>query len=76
MVFGGMGLLKNKNATCYPGFEDELHGAVITGEDVEVAENIITGKGVGVALKFALQIVDHFKGKEEADSLAKKMLLE
>ena len=53
MVFGGLGLLNNKKATCYPGFEEELHGAVITGNDVEQAGNIITGKGAGVAIEFA-----------------------
>ncbi|MDX8341290.1 DJ-1 family glyoxalase III [Draconibacterium sp. IB214405] len=75
MVFGNLGLLKEKQATCYPGFEDELHGAIITGEAVEKAENIITGKGAGVAIKFALKIVEKFKGKEIADDLAKKMIV-
>jgi 4-methyl-5(b-hydroxyethyl)-thiazole monophosphate biosynthesis len=75
MVFGALGILKNKNATCYPGFEEELHGAIITGEDVEVAEHIITGKGAGVALKFALKIVAEFKGEEYANDLASKMIV-
>ena len=76
MVFGNLGLLKEKQATCYPGFEDELHGAVITGEAVEEAENIITGKGAGVAIKFALKIVEKFKGKEVADELGAKMIVQ
>ncbi|WP_297093837.1 DJ-1 family glyoxalase III [uncultured Draconibacterium sp.] len=76
MVFGNLGLLKEKQATCYPGFEDELHGAIITGEAVEEAENIITGKGAGVAIKFALKIVEKFKGKEFADELGAKMIVQ
>ena len=76
MVFGNLGLLKEKQATCYPGFEDELHGAIITGEAVEEAENIITGKGAGVAIKFALKIVEKFKGKEVADELGAKMIVQ
>ncbi|WP_321343178.1 DJ-1 family glyoxalase III [uncultured Draconibacterium sp.] len=76
MVFGNLGLLKEKQATCYPGFEDELHGAIITGEAVEEAENIITGKGAGVAIKFALKIVEKFKGKEIADELGAKMIVQ
>ena len=75
MVFGNLGLLKEKQATCYPGFEDELHGAIITGADVEEAGNIITGKGAGVAIQFALKIVEKFKGIKEARELAKKMIL-
>lgn len=74
MVFGNLGLLKEKRATCYPGFEEELHGAIITGEAVEQTENIITGKGAGVAIKFALKIVELFNGKEVADELAVKMI--
>ena len=76
MVFGNLGLLKEKQATCYPGFEDELHGAVITGEAVEEADNIITGKGAGVAIKFALKIVEKLKGKYVADELGAKMIVQ
>ena len=75
MVIGNLGILKDKNATCYPGFEDELHGAVITGNDVELAGNVVTGKGAGVAIKFALKIVEMIRGKKEADELAKKMIV-
>lgn len=74
MVLGNLGLLRNKNATCYPGFEDELHGAMITGNDVELADTIVTGKGAGVAGKFGLKIVEMLKGKQAADELAKKMV--
>ncbi|MCE4564652.1 DJ-1/PfpI family protein [Maribellus sp. CM-23] len=75
MVFGNLGLLNNKKATCYPGFEEELHGAIITGNDVEQTGNIITGKGAGVAIEFALKIVETLKGKELADELKKKMIV-
>ena len=75
MVFGNLGLLKEKQATCYPGFEDELHGAIITGNAVEQCGTIVTGKGAGVAIDFALKIVEMFKGKEVADDLAKKMIV-
>jgi 4-methyl-5(b-hydroxyethyl)-thiazole monophosphate biosynthesis len=74
MVLGSLGILENKNATCFPGFEDELKGAKVTGNEVEVDGKIITGKGAGVAIKFALQIVEFFNGKETADKLAKRMI--
>lgn len=75
MVLGNLGLLKGKNATCYPGFEDELHGAIITGNNVEAVDNIITGKGAGVAIDFALKIVEVHKGREAAKQLAEKMIV-
>lgn len=75
MVFGNLELLNGKNATCFPGFESELKGANVTGNPVEVADNIITGKGAGVAIQFALKIVEHFKGKNAADELGNRMVV-
>lgn len=74
IVFGNLGILKNENATCYPGFENQLHGAIVTGEEIEVSNKIVTGKGVGVAIKFSLKIVELFKGNKMAEELAKKMI--
>ena len=74
LVFGSLGILKNINATCYPGFENQLHGAIVTGENIEVAGHIITAKGAGVAIDFALKIVEILKGKELANKLAQKMI--
>lgn len=75
MIFGNLGILKDKKATCYPGFEEELLGAEVTGKDVQRTGTIVTGKGAGVAIDFALKIVKMLKGKEFADELAKKMIV-
>lgn len=75
LVFGNLGILKNKKATCYPGYENQLHGAIATGENIEVSENIITGKGAGVAIDFALKIVEILKNEKFADELGKKMIV-
>ncbi len=75
MVFGSLGILKNKPATCFPGFENQLTGAHVTGAEVEVSGNVITGKGPGVAIKFALEIVTKLKGKSLAAQLAGDMIL-
>lgn len=74
MVFGNLGILKNKKATCYPGFENQLHGAIVTNENIELSDNIITGKGAGVAIDFALKITEILKGKTIAEKLAEKMI--
>lgn len=57
MILGKKGLLNGKNATCYPGFEGYLKGAVI-GKGVCVDGNIITANGAGAALPFAYAILD------------------
>ncbi len=76
IVLGDMGILKNKTATCYPGYEDRLTGANTTGASVEQDNNIITGRGAGVAIQFALKIVEFFKDKQQAENLAEKMVME
>lgn len=61
MVFGTMGLLKGKKATCYPGFEKYLEGCEYTGALTERCGNIITGKGAGAAMLFGAETADYFK---------------
>lgn len=56
-VLGIHQLLRGRRATCYPGFEDKLIGATVTGESVTVDGNIITGKGMGVSGEFAIALL-------------------
>lgn len=56
-VLGHKGLLKGKNAICFPGFEAELTGAVISENPVCRDGNIITAKGMGVAVELGLEMV-------------------
>jgi len=76
LVFGSTGILKGKNATCYPGVESRLTGANYTGNEVEVDGNIITGKGPGLALKFSLLLAEKLVGREKADEVKKAMLVD
>jgi protein deglycase len=69
-VLGSNGILKGKKATCYPGYEDKLIGATATGNKTEVDENIITGKGMGASIEFALCIIEKLKDKETAVKIA------
>lgn len=72
-VLGKWGLLDGKNAICYPGFESELRGATISAEPVCADGNILTGKGAGVALEFALALAGMLRGKETAESVRKEI---
>ncbi|MBE6607429.1 MAG: DJ-1/PfpI family protein [Ruminococcaceae bacterium] len=72
MILGRLGLLADKNAVCYPGFEGELIGAKIPKRaKVAVSENIITAAGMGVATEFGLAIVEKLRSKEAAVKIAK-----
>lgn len=68
-VFGDMGLLKGKKATCYPGCEEGLVGADYVAERVVVDGNITTSRGVGTAIPFALSLIEQLFGKEKSNEI-------
>lgn len=74
-IFGEMGLLKGKRATCFPGFEDKLLGAAYTASSAEFDGNVITGRSAGNAMLFGLKMVEALRGKQFADDLAKQIVM-
>ena len=75
-IFAELGLLKGVRSTCNPDFEHVLtdNGADLVRENAVTTGNIITSRGMGTAIPFALAIVEHYLGKENADALGKKIL--
>lgn len=65
-ILGRKGLLKGKNATCFPGFEDELKDASIVEDGVIIDGNIVTARGAGVAWEFGAAICSIITGEEKA----------
>lgn len=72
-LLGKMGVLIGKKATCFPGFEENLLGAVLSDEKVVTDGNIITAKGAGCALPFGFAIIEKVLSKEDAVALAASM---
>ncbi|MBQ7936581.1 MAG: DJ-1/PfpI family protein [Clostridia bacterium] len=72
-VLGALGLLKDKKATCYPGMEQELHCKEVLLEKVVEDGNIITSRGAGTAIDFALKLIERVispaKAKEVGESI-------
>ncbi len=62
-ILGEMGILRGKEACCYPGFENSLIGAKISSNSICVSGNIITAKGPGVATEFGFKILEYIKEK-------------
>ena len=58
-VLGYAGILKGRNATCYPGMEDGLTGATKKTDPVVRDGNVITSRGLGTALAFAGAIIEY-----------------
>ena len=63
MILGELGILADKKATCFPGFEETLKGAEIVNAPSVRDGNIITSRGAGSALEFGAEIVDFICGK-------------
>lgn len=61
MILGKRGLLEGKEATCFPGFEDKLKGAVLQDKDVVKSGNIITARNFRCSCEFADTIVKALK---------------
>lgn len=70
-VLGKLGILKGKQATCYPGFENALGESYVGGLVVE-SKNIITAKGPGLTADFAFCIIEKLAGSDVADDVYDK----
>ena len=72
-VLGHKGLLRDKRATCYPGYEKDLCGAILADEAVAVDDHVITARGAGVSVDFGLSIVAALVSPEKAKQLGEAM---
>ncbi len=75
-ILGKRGILKGKKAIAYPGFEDKLLGAEVTYEPAVRDGNIITGRGMGCSIQFALKIVEYLVDEKAAKDMAEKIVFE
>ena len=72
-ILGHKGLLEGKEATCFPGFEEQLSGAELSESYVAQSGNIITARGAGVAQEFGLKLAEVLCGVQCADKLKKSL---
>ena len=68
-ILGQKGMLRGKRACCYPGFEDKLEGATVLLDGVVRDGKIITSRGMGKSVDFALEIVESLCGTEVRQKL-------
>ena len=74
LVFGHLGFLKGKRATCYPGVEGELFGAETLTDEVVIDGDIVTSRGVGTAIPFGLALIGELVSAETAAKVAESIV--
>ena len=72
-ILGKKMILDGKRATCFPGFEKYLYGALLSNEKVVRDGKIITAKGAGASAEFGFSIVEKLKDHETACKLKEIM---
>jgi protein deglycase len=73
-VLEAAGVLKGKKATCYPGCEKDIRSAILSSDGVVVDGHVVTSRGVGTALAFALTLVKILRGTETYEQVKKAVL--
>ena len=86
IVLSPLGILKNKNFTCYPSmendfaefagqnWEEKVLGSVHHTENVVIDGNLITSRGAGTALAFSFAIIQALCGKEIMEQVKKSIV--
>lgn len=75
-LLGRLGILHGRQATCYPGYESCLDGAIpATDRAVVVDGPVVTGKGPGLTIDFALTLVELLAGRATRDRVAAQLLV-
>ncbi|MDR1704538.1 MAG: DJ-1/PfpI family protein [Clostridiales bacterium] len=67
VYLGALGLLEGREAVCYPGMEDGMTGAKPCLSNIAVDGKIITAKGPGLSVEFALKLLATLRGSKAAD---------
>jgi protein deglycase len=74
VVLARHGLLAGRRVTAHPSVFNELPASQRSVDRVVVAEGLITSRGAGTALEFALAIVAQLLGPERRDEVARAMV--
>lgn len=74
IVLAKADIIKGKNITSFPGFEDNFTNAHYKTDPVVIDGNIITARGPYFAVNFAIEIVKYLLGEEASEKLKADIL--
>lgn len=69
-VLADLGITEGRNATCYPGMENEMGSASVQDAPVVRDGKLITGRAAGASFDFALALIAALRGEEAAKKVA------
>ena len=75
-VLADLGITQGKNATCYPGCEDAMGGALMAENAACVTDGkLITGTSAGCAIPFGLALIAALKDSAAADTVKSQIVI-
>jgi len=75
-VLADLGITDGKNATCYPGCEEQMGSANMVSDAAAVQDGkLITGTSAGCAIPFGLKLIEALKGADMAEKIAKQIVI-
>jgi 4-methyl-5(b-hydroxyethyl)-thiazole monophosphate biosynthesis len=75
IVLAHHGFIHGKKVTSFPSFAGQMRGAEYSEGRVVFDGKILTSRGPGTAMEFALAITELLAGKDKADELREQMLI-
>ena len=75
-VLADLGITESKQATCYPGCEEQMGSANMHGDVPCIRDGkLITGASAGCAIPFALMLIEALKGPDAAKAIQKQIVI-
>ena len=74
-VLAQLGITDGLQAVCYPGCEEDMGSAHMVTAPCVRSGKVITGTSAGCAIPFGLALVEALKGAEEAQRIAKQIVI-
>ena len=73
-ILAELGITDGKNATCYPGMEDQMRGAQMQNAGAVRDGRVLTGRAAGSSEEFGLLLLAALKGEAAAEEVAKAIV--
>ena len=75
-VLADLHITDHMNCTCYPGCETGMGSANMTENVAAIQDGrLITGTSAGCAIPFGLKLIEALKGTDEAERIAKQIVI-